>query len=84
MGSLHPRHPALGTRQQRKENCISKPNLARMMAQYRNWVATALKEAGRTDLGNSYTLTWSWCSNPHFPSQRYKFINLDNNETRDH
>ena len=63
---------------------MSKPNIAHMMAQYRNRVATALKEAGRTDLGNGYTLTWSWCSNPRYPSPRYKFINQHNNETRDH
>ena len=45
---LHPRHPARRTHEQHKENRMSKPDIAYMMAQYRNRVATALKEAGQS------------------------------------
>lgn len=51
-------------------------NIQHLMAQYKNKVASALREGGRTEIGNGYTLTWSWCSNPRYPSPRYKFVNL--------
>ncbi|MDZ5455324.1 hypothetical protein [Azohydromonas lata] len=59
-------------------------NIQRLMAQYKNRVAIALNEGGQTDIGNGYRLTWSWCSNPKYPSPRFKFVNLHNDSTGDH
>ena len=59
-------------------------NIQHLMAQYKNRVASALSEGGRSEIGNGYRLTWSWCSNPKYPSPRFKFVNLHNDSNGYH
>lgn len=55
-----------------------KHNIPLILTRYKNKIASSIGDGGQVGLDDGGKITWSWCSDPRYPSPRHAFFSYQN------